>query len=176
MAYHHLAMAAADMAAIHNFYETILGFELVKVEIGPVPDGGWAKHFFYRMAGDDSSFIAFWELHEVPGCEHLETSLSKAAGVPDEINHIAFNAPDLDDLNQRKDAWQSAGLTVLEVDHNWCHSIYTKDPNGNMVEFCVTTGAFSAEDRDLALKALTSNQVSHSEPPASVEIHRPKSD
>ncbi len=29
MAYHHLAMAAADMAAIHNFYETILGFELV---------------------------------------------------------------------------------------------------------------------------------------------------
>ena len=46
MAYHHLAMAAADMAAIHNFYETILGFELVKVEIGPVPHGGWAKHFF----------------------------------------------------------------------------------------------------------------------------------
>ena len=49
MAYHHLAMAAADMAAIHNFYETILGFELVKVEIGPVPDGrfigvAWLDH------------------------------------------------------------------------------------------------------------------------------------
>ncbi|MDC6486027.1 VOC family protein, partial [Luminiphilus sp.] len=85
-------------------------------------------------------------------------------------------ASDLENLRQRKNAWQSAGLTVLEVDHNWCRSIYTKDPNGNMVEFCVTTGAFSAEDRDLALKALTSNQVSHSEPPASIEIHRPKSD
>ena len=79
MAYHHLAMAAADMAAIHNFYETILGFELVKVEIGPVPDGGWAKHFFYRMAGDDSCFIAFWELHGVPGCENMDTALSRAA-------------------------------------------------------------------------------------------------
>ena len=112
----------------------------------------------------------------MPGCEHLETSLSKAAGVPDEINHIAFNAPDLDDLHQRKDAWQSAGLTVLEVDHNWCHSIYTKDPNGNMVEFCVTTSGFSAEDRELALKALTSNQISHSKPPASIEIHRPRVD
>ena len=64
MAYHHLAMAAADMTAIHHFYETLLEFELVKVEVGPVPNGGWAKHFFYRMAGDDSSFIAFWELHE----------------------------------------------------------------------------------------------------------------
>lgn len=172
MAYHHLAMAAADMTAIHDFYETILGFELVKVEIGPVPDGGWAKHFFYRMAGDDSSFIAFWELHEVPGCENLETSLSKAAGVPDQINHIAFNAPDLGSLNQRKDAWQRAGLNVLEVDHNWCHSIYTKDPNGNIVEFCVTTAAFSAEDRELALKALTSDQISHSAAPASIKVHR----
>ena len=172
MAYDHLAMAAADMAAIHDFYETILGFELVKVEIGPVPDGGWAKHFFYRMAGDDSSFIAFWELHEVPGCDNLETSLSRAAGVPDQINHIAFNAPDLDNLNQRKDAWQRAGLNVLEVDHNWCHSIYTKDPNGNMVEFCVTTGTFSTEDRELALKAITSDQISHSAPPASIEINR----
>ena len=172
MAYHHLAMAAADMTAIHDFYETILGFELVKVEIGPVPDGGWAKHFFYRMACDNSPFIAFWELHEVPGCENLETSLSKAAGVPDQINHIAFNAPDLDSLKQRKDAWQRAGLNVLEVDHNWCHSIYTKDPNGNMVEFCVTTGAFSSEDRELALKALTSDRISHSAPPASIKVHR----
>ena len=174
MAYHHLAMAAADMTAIHHFYETLLEFELVKVEVGPVPNGGWAKHFFYRMAGDDSSFIAFWELHEVPGCTKLETSLSKAAGVPDQINHIAFNAPDLESLHRRRDVWQSAGLSVLEVDHNWCHSIYTKDPNGNMVEFCVTTGTFSSEDRELALMALTSDEISHSKPPARIEVHRAK--
>ena len=51
MGYHHLAMAARDMQAIHDFYEDCMGFELVKVEIGPVPEGGWAKHFFYRMNG-----------------------------------------------------------------------------------------------------------------------------
>ena len=61
MGYHHLALAARDMAAIHHFYEEVMGFELVKVEIAPVPDGGWAKHFFYRMDGDDSRFIAFWK-------------------------------------------------------------------------------------------------------------------
>jgi catechol 2,3-dioxygenase-like lactoylglutathione lyase family enzyme len=176
MAYHHLAMAAADMTAIHHFYETLLEFELVKVEVGPVPDGGWAKHFFYRMGGDDSAFIAFWELHEVPGCDKVETSLSKAAGVPDQINHLAFNAPDLESLRHRRDVWQKAGLSVLEVDHNWCHSIYTKDPNGNMVEVCTTTGQFSEKDRQLALKALNSDEISYSKPPGGIEIHRPKTD
>jgi len=45
MGYHHLALAARDMAAVHHFYEDVMGFELVKVEVAPVPDGGWAKHF-----------------------------------------------------------------------------------------------------------------------------------
>jgi catechol 2,3-dioxygenase-like lactoylglutathione lyase family enzyme len=80
MGYHHLGLAARDMAAIHHFYEDVMGFELVKVEIAPVPDGGWAKHFFYRMDGDDSRFIAFWELHDVPGTADLETNVCRAAG------------------------------------------------------------------------------------------------
>ncbi|MEE3326324.1 MAG: hypothetical protein VX252_03250, partial [Myxococcota bacterium] len=25
------------------------------------------------------------------------------------------------------------------IDHGWCRSVYTVDPNGIMVEFCVTT-------------------------------------
>jgi catechol 2,3-dioxygenase-like lactoylglutathione lyase family enzyme len=104
MGYHHLALAACDMAAIHHFYEEVMGFELVKVEVAPVPDGGWAKHFFYRMDGDDSKFIAFWELHDVPGTERLETNLSRAAGVPDFINHIAFAVPTADELARRKEA------------------------------------------------------------------------
>ena len=45
MGYHHLALAARDMNAIHNFYEGVMGFDLVKVEVAPVPEGGWAKHF-----------------------------------------------------------------------------------------------------------------------------------
>ena len=67
MSYHHLALAAKDMKAIHAFYEGVMGFELVKVEIAPVMGGGWGKHFFHRMDGDDSRFIAFWELHDTPG-------------------------------------------------------------------------------------------------------------
>lgn len=170
MAYHHLALAAKDMAAIHDFYERVMGFELVKVEIGPAPTGGWAKHFFYQMVSD-SSFIAFWELHDVPGVTAFETNLSRAAGVPDGINHISFNATSLEDLHDRRRRWQAAGLDVLEIDHNWCHSVYTRDPNGNMVEFCLTTGSFNAQDRATALAALTAKQPDFSPPPAKITVH-----
>jgi len=173
MGYHHLALAARDMKAIHNFYEGIMGFELVKVEVGPAPEGGWAKHFFYRME-DDSKFIAFWEMHDIPGTENFETNLSKAAGVPDHINHISFDVQDKADLDRRRQQWLDAGLDVLEIDHNWCHSVYTKDPNGNFVEFCLTTGAFSAADREAALAALTAEKPDFSKPPANVQFHKPK--
>ena len=173
MGYHHLALAARDMKAIHDFYEGIMGFELVKVEVGPAPEGGWAKHFFYRME-DDSKFIAFWEMHDIPGTENFETNLSKAAGVPDHINHISFDVNDKADLDRRRQQWLDAGLDVLEIDHNWCHSVYTKDPNGNFVEFCLTTGAFTQTDREAALAALNAEKPDFSKPPANIQFHKPK--
>ena len=172
MSYHHLALAARDMAAIHHFYEEVMGFELVKVEVAPVPEGGWEKHFFYRMDGDDSRFIAFWELHGVPGTERFETNISRAAGVPDFINHIAFTVPTADELDRRKARWLADGHDVLEIDHGWCHSIYTKDPNENLVEFCLTTGSFTANDRAAAVAALTATAPEFSKPPPRIEKHR----
>jgi len=172
MAYHHLALAARDMAAIHHFYEEVMGFELVKVVIAPVREGGWAKHFFYRMDGDDSRFIAFWELHDVPGTANLETNLCRAAGVPDFINHIAFDVPSLEDLDRRKGRWLASGRDVMEIDHGWCRSIYTKDPNDNLVEFCVTTGSFTAADREAALAALTATTAQFNEDEPNIQMHR----
>jgi len=50
--------------------------------------------------------------------------------------------------------------------------IYAKDPNDNLVEFCVTTGSFDEQDRKRALEAITSNELEHSKPPASIDVHR----
>ncbi len=49
MGYHHLALAARDMQALHQFYEGVMGFELGKADVVPSPEVGWAKRFFYRM-------------------------------------------------------------------------------------------------------------------------------
>ena len=171
MSYHHLALATRDIAAIHAFYEGVMGFELIKVEVAKVMAGGWAKHYFYRMGGSDSCFIAFWEMHGVPGGDVFETSLSKAAGLPDEMNHIAFAVRSADELDMRRKQWSAAGRSVMEVDHNWCRSIYTKDPNDNLVEFCLTTGNFTPEDRARALAALGESEPKYTPPPASMAIH-----
>ena len=64
------------------------------------------------------------------------------------------------------------GLDGFEVDHNWCRSIYTMDPNGTMVEYCVTTGVFTQADRDRAIAALTTNDLPHSAPPKSLQHHK----
>ncbi len=166
MGYHHLALAAKDMKATHAFYENVMGFELVKVEVAPIQGGGWGKHFFYRMDGDDSRFIAFWELHETAGqADHLH-DLNAAANLPPGTNHYSFDVSTQAELSAWRDRWNAAGLDVMEIDHNWCHSIYTRDPNGNMIEFCLTTGSFTAADRERALAALEETTFKPSPAPA----------
>ena len=170
MGYHHLALFTHDMKAIHDFYERVMGFELVKVEVQPHSSGGWAKHFFYRME-DDSKFIAFWELHGVEGADTAKTDISGGLGLPQGINHIAFDVHSREALDARRAQWTAAGLDVLEIDHNWCRSIYTKDPNDNLVEFCLTTGSFDAADRERALAALDMREPDFSPPPGAMETH-----
>jgi len=154
MAYHHLALATRDMPATHVFYTRAMGFELVKVEVAPTPEGGYAKHFFYDTGNGE--MMAFWELHDVGGVDpEFPTAMSRGVGLPPWVNHVAFHAESLAELEARRKHWVESGYDVLEVDHDWCVSVYATDPNGNMVEWCVTTGEFSQADRDLALRAVT---------------------
>ena len=169
MAYHHLAVATRDMLAIDRFYTKAMGFELVKVEVGKTPKEGWAKHFFYETG--EGELMAFWELHDDTIPEDFPTGLSKAAGLPDWVNHIAFRAEGPEDIQKRKQRWLDHGYPVLEIDHSWCYSIYTTDPNGTLVEFCITTQTFDQADRDRARRALTSDDLELVEP-KSVTYHK----
>ncbi len=169
MPYHHLAVAVADMKATHHFYEDLMGFELVKVEVAKVPSGGWAKHFFYRMDGDDTRFIAFWEMHETQHQNEIVYSLNEAAKLPPFTNHYSYNVDSVDELNERRERWNADGLDVIDIDHNWCHSVYTFDPSGNVVEFCLTTGEFTANDRERALAAIDETEFNPSQPPKGIK-------
>lgn len=170
MAYHHLAFVTKDMKATDRFYREVMGFDLKKVEIGPTPQGGWAKHFFYEIEPD--KFIAFWELHGEAFDKLGETGISRAMGLPEWVNHVSFYSPTEEHLRQKRDMWLAGGYDVMEIDHNWCKSVYTRDPNGTLVEYCVTVGEFTQADKELALKAVTSNDVPHSRPPKSIQVHK----
>ena len=155
MSFHHLALAVRDMPSVDAFYAEATGFELVHVEVASTPKGGWAKHFFYDTGNGE--LMAFWELHDESIPEHFPTSLSAAAGLPAWTNHLAFGAADLDDIGRRRDRWLEHGYDVVEIDHRWCYSIYATDPNGTLVEFCVTTEPFDDASKERARKAVTSD-------------------
>jgi hypothetical protein len=65
------------------------------------------------------------------------------------------------------------GHTVREIDHGWCTSIYTVDPNGILVEFCTTTQAMTAADEAEALRLLKDPHPPLDTPP-NVIVHEPQ--
>jgi catechol 2,3-dioxygenase-like lactoylglutathione lyase family enzyme len=166
MGFHHIAIATRDLEASHRFYTEAMGFELVKVVAAATPEGtGWARHLFYD-AGDDG-MLAIWDLHDD---EHIPPDFSPAIstglGLPAWVNHVAFNATDLDDLARRREHWLELGYDAAEINHGWCTSIYTNDPNGILVEFCTTTAVFTEHDRVEAAALLAAAEPALEEGPA----------
>ena len=148
MGYHHLAFATRDLGETHRFYAEVMGFELAKAVAAPTDQpGGWAKHLFYDTGG--GSFIAFWELHDDRMAD-FDPAISTGLGLQPWVNHVAFDAADLDDIDARKVAWLDDGRDVMLVDHGFCVSVYTTDPNGILVEFCVDTEPYTSADEDAA--------------------------
>ncbi|HAM03865.1 MAG TPA: VOC family protein [Acidimicrobiaceae bacterium] len=152
MAFHHVAVATSDLPATHRFYSEAMGFTLRKVQVAPTPHDGWAKHLFYDTGGN--GMLAVWELHDDTIGSEFPTAISTGLGLPDWVNHIAFDAPDLDTLAAHTRRWQEHGIDVVELDHVWCRSIYAVDPNGILVEFCCSTAPLTEADAKEAARLL----------------------
>ena len=156
MPFHHVAIATRRLERTHAFYTEVMGFTLAKAVVAPTPSGGWARHVFYDT-GD--GMIAFWDLHD-PKMVDFDPAISTGLGLESWVNHIAFAATDLDDIDGRKVRWLDCGYDVVEIDHGFCTSIYTNDPNGILVEWCTDTQPYTQADREAAERA-----ISVAEPP-----------
>ncbi len=151
MAFHHIAIATRNLVAVDAFYREAMGFELDRVSVAPTPEGGWARHVFYDTGNGE--MIAFWDLHDET-IGDFEPSISQGLGLPEWTNHLAFHADSLADIAVARDRWLAHGHYVYEIDHGWCTSIYTTDPNGIMVEWCTTTVATTDAVREEAARLL----------------------
>ena len=163
MPFHHVAITTKDMTATHDFYSKVMGFDLVRVEKAVPNKDTWAKHFFYDTGNGD--MLAVWEIHDDSLGDDYPTSISRGLGLPVWSNHIAFSLDSLDSLKAHISRINSHGIDVTEIDHGWCTSIYINDPNEIMVEYCVTTKAFTERDKEDALKAITSDAIDDNAPP-----------
>ena len=151
MPFHHLAVATRDLAAMHRFYTEAMGFTLAKGVAAKTPEGGWAKHLFYDTGGGE--LFAVWDLHD-ESLGDWSSGLSTGLGLPQWVNHVAFTARDAAHLESCKRRWLAHGSDVAEIDHGWCISIYATDPNGTMVEWCLSTRELGAAQRADAQRLL----------------------
>ena len=150
---HHVAYTTRDPEATYDFYTRKLGMPLLHAEAHRQGDG-YFRHFFFGMGEGEA--IAFFEVHDVGEEQDFKTDISTGLGLPPWANHIAFRLDTLQELRDKTKELHERGIEqIMEIDHGWCVSIYTMDPNGIMVEFCVTTDAAAfAQTEEEALRIL----------------------
>lgn len=150
---HHVAYATRDPEATYAFYTGKLGMPLVHAE-NHLQGDGFFRHFFFDMGNGD--YLAFFAIEGVGEEDDYRTDISTGAGMPVWVNHIAFRLDTEAELDEMIGNLRDRGVEHMhELDHGWCRSVYTVDPNGIMVEFCVTTKpAEFAQSEDEALRLL----------------------
>ncbi len=134
---HHVAFTTKDIEATYDFYANKLGMPLIHAENHLRGDGHF-RHFFFGLGNGEA--LGFFALDNVDEDPDFKTEISTGLGLPIWANHLAFKLDTLEQLTAKTAELHANGLDeILEIDHGWCTSIYINDPNGIMVEYCVTT-------------------------------------
>ncbi len=132
---HHTAYVTKDQEATRAFYEDILGFPLVATWSEADELFGALRvycHTFFELA--DGSALAFFQF-----ANEEDQALFDPELVPSPFRHIALkvDAEGQAEIERRPTEanWKPEGTYVLE--HGYCRSLYTEDPNGMLLEFTV---------------------------------------
>ena len=132
---HHTAYLTKDQEATRAFYEDILGFPLMATWSETDELFGAERvycHTFFGMA--DGSALAFFQFANQDDQDLFDPDLA-----PSPFRHIALKVDDEGqaELHRRltEANWKPEGTYVLE--HGYCRSLYTEDPNGMLIEFTV---------------------------------------
>jgi catechol 2,3-dioxygenase-like lactoylglutathione lyase family enzyme len=139
---HHTAYVTKDQEATRAFYEDILGFPLLATWSEADELFGAVRvycHTFFGLA--DGSALAFFQFADPADQEQFDPALA-----PSPFRHIAMrvDAEGQAEMERRLTSaqWKPEQTYVLE--HGYCRSLYTEDPNGMLLEF--TLDVPEAED------------------------------
>jgi glyoxylase I family protein len=132
---HHNAYVTRDQEATRAFYEDLLGFPLVATWSEADELFGALRvycHTFFALG--DGSALAFFQFANEDDERQFDPEVT-----PTPFRHIAMkvDADGQAELERRlKDADWKPDMTFV-LDHGYCRSLYTEDPNGLLVEFTV---------------------------------------
>lgn len=143
---HHLAIATKDIKAQIEFFNDVLGCELVALYWMHGVEGAW--HGFMKLS--DTCSFAFVQTPDIAGIDrtlgvtHAGSGAGPCAGGA--MQHVALNVDTLDDVLAMRDRIRSRNITVFgPVDHGMCHSIYFAGPEDLTME--VATSASPIDGR-----------------------------
>ena len=141
------------MDATLVFYTEVLGFEAVRCDIPKVEEGGQIRHVFFDAgAGQMVSFMEGRGVETIP--DDYDAGINKGLGLPSGMIHFAFEAGSPEQLTAKRSELLGKGVRVTPVvDHEWCQSIYFKDPNGIDLEYCCVTREFGPDDSRMQVRA-----------------------
>lgn len=152
---HHNAYVTKDQEATRAFYEDLIGLPLVATWSEQDELFGAERvycHTFFELG--DGSALAFFQFANQEDADLFDPEL-----IPSPFRHIALKvSAELQDAIAKRLAdagWNPEGTFVLE--HGYCRSLYTEDPNGLLVEFTVDAPeveAIAADRRPLAHEEL----------------------
>lgn len=132
---HHTAYVTKDQEATRAFYEDILGFPLMATWSETDELFGAERvycHTFFGLA--DGSALAFFQFANQEDQDLFDPELT-----PSPFRHIAIKTDESGQAEMHRRlqeaAWKPDGTYVLE--HGYCRSLYTEDPNGMLLEFTV---------------------------------------
>ena len=132
---HHTAYVTRDLEKTRQFYEDVIGLPLVATWCEVDELFGAERvycHLFFGLA--DGSALAFFSFANPEDQELFGPKMPESP-----FHHIALNvdAETQAGIEQRANA---AGLTAPDfyvLEHGYCRSLYTEDPNGMLLEFTV---------------------------------------
>jgi glyoxylase I family protein len=145
---HHNAYVTKDQEATRAFYEDLIGLPLIATWSEADELFGALRVYCHTFFGlGDGGALAFFQFANPEDQELFDPDLT-----PSPFRHIALKvtAEVQQGIHDRLTAagWKPDGTYVLE--HGYCRSLYTDDPNGLLLEFTVdvpNVDAIAAERR-----------------------------
>ena len=113
-----IALRVNDLTVMRDFYETVVGLELMREFPGIV---------FFRLGegyGGHTTILALFDRQTAVGTERST------------LDHLAFTI-DVADYESERKRLTAAGLEVRPMVFDWVgwRSLFVRDPEGNSVEF-----------------------------------------
>lgn len=138
---HHISATASDLARTDAFLQELLGLSLVK-RTGNFDDPTMPHWTWGSATVHPGSLITYFGF-DAPSAKRAELGAGQT-------HHYAFAVTDRDALDTLRERLLVAGAPVsVEHDGEALRSVYTRDPDGHLVELALTTS--DVELHDVAL-------------------------